>query len=197
MIYRKTISVTVACIMFSSMMLVPQTAKADPVAAVGLPALVPDEDLDKLRGGFVVEGLGVNFGADIRTYVNGELLLQTVLNWSAEGAETVQTAAAGLSPVDISSLENGMVSTGNIRMRVGESPVYLINNGQTALVHETRNGVQNMLINTANGLEAVQQVDATLTLSGYGQFSSDLMADRIGMALDDVASLGAIGALGD
>lgn len=195
--YRQNIFATVACIASSTAMLMPQTAKADPVAAVGLPALVSDEDLDKLRGGFVVNGLGVNFGADIRTYVNGELLLQTVMSLSDEGAHTTQTAAAGLSPVDVSTLENGVLSNGNIRMKVGDTPVYLLNNGQTAIVHETANGVQNMLINTANGFEAVQEVDATLTLSGYENFNSDLMMDRIGSALDDIAGQAGIGALGN
>lgn len=195
--YRQNLFATVACIAFSSALLIPQTAKADPVAAVGLPALVPDEDLDKLRGGFVVSGLGINFGADIRTYVNGDLMLQTVLNWSDEGAHTTQTAAAGLSPVDVSALENGVLSNGNIRMKVGDTPVYLLNNGQTAIVHETANGVQNMLINTANGFEAIQEVDATLTLSGYENFNSDMMMDRIGSALSDIAGQAGIGALGN
>ncbi|GAA0486629.1 hypothetical protein GCM10009096_31790 [Parasphingorhabdus litoris] len=195
--YRYRYFATVACIASFTAMLMPQTAKANPVAAVDLPALVSDEDLDKLRGGFVVNGLGVNFGADIRTYVNGELLLQTVLNLNDDGAHTTQTAAAGLSPVDVSSLQNGVLSTGNIRMKVGDTPVYLLNNGQTAIVHETSNGVQNMLINTASGFEAVQEVDATLNLSGYENFNSELMMDRIGSALDSLAGQAGIGALGN
>ncbi len=196
--YRHRYFATVACIASFTAMLMPQIAKADPtVTAVDLPALVSDEELDKLRGGFVVSGLGINFGADIRTYVNGELLLQTVLNLNDEGAHTTQTAAAGLSPVDVSALENGVLSNGNIRMKVGDTPVYLLNNGQTAIVHETTNGVQNMLINTANGFEAVQEVDATLSLSGYENFNSNLMMDRLGSALDDVAGHAAIGALGN
>ena len=40
-------------------------AQADPPAAADLPVLVTDEDLDKLRGGFVYSGLNINFGADI------------------------------------------------------------------------------------------------------------------------------------
>ncbi len=197
MTYRQKFFATVACIASSTAMLLPQTANAEPAAAVGLPALVPDEDLDKLRGGFVVNGLGVNFGADIRTYVNGELLLQTVLTMNDDGAHTSQTAAAGLSPVDVSTLENGILSNGSIRMKVGDTPVYLLNNGQTAIAHETANGVQNMLINTASGFDAVQEVDATLSLSGYESFNSDLMMDRIGNALNDVVGQAGIGALGN
>lgn len=197
MSYQRKFFTSVACIASCTAMLLPQTAKADPVVAVDLPALVSDKDLDKLRGGFLVSGLDINFGADIRTYVNGDLLLHTVLNWSDEGAETVQTVAAGLSPVDAAALENGVLSNGNIRMKVGDTPVYLINGGQTAIVHETGNGVQNMLINTANGFNSIQEVDATLNLSGYENFNANMMMDRISSAIDDVAGQAAIGALGN
>lgn len=172
-------------------------AHAEHNDAEDLAILLPAEELGELRGGFVVSGMTVNFGADIRTYVDGELLLQTVLNWGPDGAETVQTAAAGLTPVNVASLENGVLSNGNIRMRVGDTPVYLINDGQTAIVHETTNGVQNMLVNTAVGLEAVQEVDASLTLSGYEDFNADLLMDRLGSSLNDLAGQAGIGALGN
>lgn len=175
----------------------PQAAKAEQqVAAANLPVLVTDEDLDKLRGGFVWSGLEVNFGADIRTYVNGELALHTILNWTDDGSETIQTAAAGLIQVDAAALEGGILSTGNIRMKVGDTPVYLLNGGRTAISHDTVNGVQNLLINTARGFESVQEVDATLDLSGYQSFSSDLMFDRLSSALEDAAAEAGIGALG-
>ncbi|MGI9362804.1 MAG: hypothetical protein ACR2O7_14785 [Parasphingorhabdus sp.] len=176
---------------------IPQTAKAEPVVTVDLPELVSDAEMDKLRGGFAVSGMDVNFGANIRTYVNGDLVLQTVLNWGEDGAETTQTAAPGLSAVDASALQNGVFSNGNIRMKVGDTPVYLLNGGQTAVVHETSNGVRNMLINTASGFESVQEVDATLNLSGYEAFSTDMMMDRMTSALDDVMGQAGIGALGN
>lgn len=176
-------------------MICPQAAQAAPPAAADLPALVPDEDLDKLRGGFVWSGLDINFGADIRTYVDGNLLLHTVLNWTDNGAETVQTAAPGLTAADADSLQNGVLANGNIRMKVGESPVFLINNGQTAIQHDTSGGIRNMLINTANGLNSVQEVEARLDLSGYEGFNASMTLDRIKGALDVASDQAAIGAL--
>ena len=195
--FAKLTYMTVAAGMIAGSALIPQAARAEPVVMADLPELLSDAEMDKLRGGFVVSGLDVNFGANIRTYVNGELMLQTVLNWGEEGAQTVQTAAPGLSAVYASALQNGVFSNGNIRMKVGDTPVYLLNDGQTALVHETSNGVRNMLINTANGFESVQEVDATLNLSGYGAFSSDMMMDRMTSALDDMMGQAGIGALGN
>ncbi len=190
-------SFRVAIVALCAGALIAPPAQAEGSEADDLAILLPAEELEELRGGFVVSGMTVHFGADIRTYVDGELLLQTVLNLGPDGAETVQTAAAGLTPVDVASLENGVLSNGNIRMRVGDTPVYLINDGQTAIVHETANGVQNMLVNTAVGLEAVQEVDASLTLSGYEDFSTDLLMDRLGSSLNDLASQAGIGALGN
>lgn len=182
---------------FAAGLLVGHPAHAENQEARDVAILLPAEDLDQLRGGFVVSGMTVNFGADIRTYVDGELLLHTVLNWGPDGAETVQNAAPGLTPVDVASLEGGILSNGNIRMQVGDTPVYLINDGQTAIAHETANGVQNMLVNTAIGLDAVQEVDANLTLSGYEEFNSDLLMDRLGSSLNDLAGQAGIGALGN
>ena len=174
----------------------PVAVQAQSAAATDLPILVSEDELDELRGGFAWSGLDINFGADIRTYVDGNLVLQTVLNWTDNGAETMQIAADGLTPAAASQLQNGILSNGNIRMKVGESPVYLLNVGRTAISHQTGSGVQNMLINTAIGLNSVQEVNATIDLGGYQDFSSTLMRDRLGNALDDVAGQAAIGALG-
>ena len=175
----------------------PQTANAAPQPqAVDLPVLVEDQDLDKLRGGFVWSGLDINFGADIRTYVNGELMLQTILNWTDNGAEVIQTASAGLSPVDASGLQDGIFSNGSIRMKLGDSRAYLLNGGRTLIGHETANGVQNMLINTARGLDSVQDVNATINLGGYQDFRSDLLRDRITNNVNDLVGQASIGALG-
>ena len=174
----------------------PVAVQAQSAAATDLPILVSEDELDELRGGFAWSGLDINFGADIRTYVDGNLVLQTVLNWTDNGAETMQIAADGLTPAAASQLQNGILSNGNIRMKVSESPVYLLNDGRTAISHQTGSGVQNMLINTAIGLNSVQEVNATIDLGGYQDFSSTLMRGRLGSALDDVAGQAAIGALG-
>ncbi len=174
----------------------PVAVQAQSAAATDLPILVSEDELDELRGGFAWSGLDINFGADIRTYVDGNLVLQTVLNWTDNGAEIMQIAADGLTPAAASQLQNGILSNGNIRMKVSESPVYLLNDGRTAISHQTGSGVQNMLINTAIGLNSVQEVNATIDLGGYQDFSSTLMRDRLGNALDDVAGQAAIGALG-
>ena len=81
-------------------------------------------------------------------------------------------------------------------MKLGDSPAYLLNGGRTLIGHETANGVQNMLINTALGLESVQDVNATIDLGGYQDFRSDLLRDRITNNVNDLVGQASIGALG-
>ena len=175
----------------------PQAAIAGPKPdVVDLPVLVPEHDLDKLRGGFVWSGLDINFGAEIRTYINGELVLQTILNWTDHGPKTIQTASAGLNPVDTAGLQDNILSNGNIRVKLGDSPFYLLNGGRTLIGHETVDGVKNVLINTANGLDSIQEVNATIDLGGYHDFRSDLLRDRIINNVNDLVGQASIGALG-
>ena len=175
----------------------PQAAKADPKPeAVDLPVLVNDHDLDRLRGGFVWSGLDINFGADIRTYVNGELMLQTILNWTDSGPKTTQTASAGLNPVDTTGLQDNILASGSIRVKLGDSPVYLLNGGRTLIGHETADGLKNVLINTASGFDSIQEVNATIDLGGYHDFRSDLLRDRIINNVNDLVGQASIGALG-
>lgn len=195
--HRSRLLVSATCLAMGAGMFTSTSANAEAPADEDLATIVSEEDLGELRGGFTVMGMGITFGADIRTYVDGELMLETVLNWSADGADTVQTAALGLTPVDVTALENGILSNGSIQMKVGEAPVFLLNDGQTAISHDTTSGVQNTLINTATGLNAVQEVEASLSLSGYESFNADLMADRLGSALDSLVGQAGIGALGN
>ncbi len=195
--HRSRLLVSATCLAMGAGMFTSTSANAEAPADEDLATIVSEEDLGELRGGFTVMGMGITFGADIRTYVDGELMLETVLNWSADGADTVQTAAPGLTSVDVTALENGILSNGSIQMKVGEAPVFLLNDGQTAISHDTTSGVQNTLINTATGLNAVQEVEASLSLSGYESFNADLMADRLGSALDSLVGQAGIGALGN
>ncbi len=195
--HRSRLFVSATCLAMGAGMFTSTSANAEVPADEDLATIVSEEDLGELRGGFTVMGMGITFGADIRTYVDGELMLETVLNWSADGADTVQTAAPSLTPVDVTALENGILSNGSIQMKVGEAPVFLLNDGQTAISHDTTSGVQNTLINTATGLNAVQEVEASLSLSGYESFNADLMADRLGNALDSLVGQAGVGALGN
>ncbi|HEY4078778.1 MAG TPA: SPOR domain-containing protein [Rhizomicrobium sp.] len=60
--------------------------------------MVSNDDLADMRGGFfTAAGAQFDFGASIRTMVNGQLALQTNLQWTPTGVATQQLAGLGSS----------------------------------------------------------------------------------------------------
>lgn len=154
---------------------------------------VSDALLDRQRGGFLIHGMTVNLGADIRTYINGALMLGTTVNWTNAGIVKQQFVGAGLSPAESSSLNASALANGQISMAVGGTPAFSANEGQTMLIHRVENGLQNILINSASNQTITQHVDATLELGGYAAFHDSVMSARVADSLDAAIGASTIG----
>jgi hypothetical protein len=152
-------------------------------------AIVPDDDLDEQRGGFVWNGVQVSLGANIKTYLNGELALQTTLNWNADGYVATQYVSGALTPLALANIQPGVRLPNNVPNLIANGSAFLANEGQTLIIQRTDGSLTNMLINTANNISAQQQIDATIDLSGMQAFQSNLASDMFANALGD--SLGA------
>jgi hypothetical protein len=165
-------------------------------AADGLADAAPlaDEELARQRGGFAWEGMEISFGADIRSYVNDELALRTIISWTPEGSSIERFVSPSLTAVDAAQIQGGILTSGGIRMRIGDEAVFLANNGQTALV-QNGESIQNMMFNTASNVTLAQQVDATLDVSGYAGFRDILAMSQLGGAIGAAVGAGALGAL--
>jgi hypothetical protein len=145
-----------------------------------------DEELAGQRGGFTWNGIKIGLGADLRTYLNGELVLHTILSWTADGAQTQQLVSGNLTPADAAQLQAGILSSGGISMRVGNQSVFLANQGQTAILHRTDGALQSVLINRASNIEARQEIDAVLDLDNFGQFQQDIINTRVMDGINDM-----------
>jgi len=158
--------------------------------------IVPDPELAHDRGGFSWQGVEIGLGAEIRTYLDGALVLQTNISWTATGATTTQLVSGALAPADAAQLQAGLLANSGISMRGGDQSVFLANGGQTALYQRTDGAIQNVLINRASNISARQEVDATLDLHNFGQFQQQTSQSRIGDAIGDALNLGTLGAIG-
>ncbi len=158
---------------------------------------ITDAELDQQRGGFAFAGMEIKLGADIRTFLNSELVLHTVITMDDNGYSRVQTVGAGLTLADADALRNSALSNGAIRMNIGDNQVFLANQGQTAIIHGNDQGaLQNILVNTASNITASQDVTATLDLSGYDGFAATVTADQLGRSVGDDVTRSISGAFG-
>jgi hypothetical protein len=163
-----------------------ESAGLDPTEDIYAAAsTVGNAELDELRGGFRVAGMDVSLGADIRTYLNGELVLHTLVDWSDVGRTQTQFVSDVLTPSAARLVQASALGGGELSMTIGGSTVFLANDGKTAFAHRTEDGLQNVLINTADNQNITQTVDATVTLGGYESFNSDLISNRLA---DNIAS---------
>jgi hypothetical protein len=161
----------------------PQTASSTDELA-GVPS-VPDQELAGYRGGFVWEGVEIGLGAEIRTFLNGQLVLQTNITWTPAGAQATRFVSGALTPVDAAQLEAGILSTDGFTMIVGDESVFLANVGQTVFVQGTNGSIQNILINRASNITAREEIDATLDLQNFGQFQQQQLESHVGMSTGD------------
>ena len=159
-------------------------------------AIVSDTELSDQRGGFAFAGMDIKLGADIRTFLENELVLHTVITIDGNGYNRVQTVSGALTLADADTIRNNILSNGSITMNVGNSQVFLANEGRTAIIHGSEGALQNILINTASNIIASQEVTATLDLGGYDGFAATITADQLGRSMGDDITRSITGAFG-
>lgn len=140
-----------------------------------------DAELGLLRGGYLTAGGVVfDFGAVVRTYVDGRLALESRLTWTGAGALTEHhaidggpiTAIDNLGAVDLSGLDGreGLLLTGT--------------DGTTALIHDFGGGrIQNLVINSADGRDLRQEIEINLALPQLDVMQSAGEINRLGAAI--------------
>lgn len=148
-----------------------QTAAAPPKEADAAPwgAMSADE-LARVRGGYLsAGGLVFDFGAVVRTYVDGGLVMETTLNWTPQGAQ----ALSGSVAPSVTDLAGG-----------GTTVLHALGPSQLA----------NVVLNTASNRDIRQDTDITLTLPGFASTQRDLQLHGLNAAfLDQMAATFRIG----
>lgn len=180
--YRVPIAVALAFAPIAPAGAEERVGQADSQIAAPLPHMtaMTDAEMAAAHGGFDWGGMNITFGADVQTYLNGQLALQTVVNWTANGA-TTQTIAG--SQVMLATMGMAGDAGGIAIPSLSSSAVYLANAGRTALIQNTNGALQNVLVNAMANLNAVQQTNATVTLGNYTAFAAALHTGALNAAL--------------
>lgn len=153
---------------------------------------VADSELEGLRGGFRWEGLDIQLGAELRSYISDSLVVQTNISWTTTHADVQRHIAEGLTPLSSSQLQ-GILGSSGLTGGLGMGSAFLTNNGQTAFIQRGDVALQNIILNTASNVAIRQELDAQLDITNFGPFQSGLISDRIGAALGAMIGLGGIG----
>lgn len=160
----------------------PQPAGAQQV----LGSRIDDAELADLRGGFLVAaGVTLDFGAVVRTYVDGRLALESRLTWTETGAVTGQTLGSVPGAIDLAAaLDQALAGGLDIdALRGGQGILLSDADGATALVQNLQGGVQNLIVNNADGRDLRQEIEITLTLPDLDTMQRDYSVERLGAAI--------------
>jgi hypothetical protein len=149
---------------------------AMPAAAETSPPLevVDDSVLADQRGGFDLAGMNVSFGAQLSTYLNGQLAMQTTLEWN----NTASSVTTGAQTADATKAMSTALAGASFVASPGDATT-IANGGQTVLLQRTSGGLQNIILNSANGVVARQDIDATLNIKGYAPFQAGIVSGQM------------------
>ncbi|MBN9319890.1 MAG: hypothetical protein BGN86_10515 [Caulobacterales bacterium 68-7] len=153
---------------------------------------VSEAALDDMRGGFNLNGLNIGFGVDLRSFVDGALVMESRLTMDPQqaGATVQNVASQMLTPqalADIGARVNAGLSGAGMSFGAATP------DGITVLHHLGDGQLSNVLINTADNRDLRQEIAITLTLPGFGDTQAGMEAARLGQDLASQTNIFAAG----
>lgn len=143
-------------------------------------------ELSDLRGGFNVGGLEMAIGANIRTFVDGALVLESVARVSPSGLVSEMVSSTASPPgggvtfnfgrdtdVSLQDVAPANVDLGGL---AGDSGVAINDsNGFSAALHRiTQNQILGIIVNTADGRSLRQELNVEVTVQNFGSFQQSI-----------------------
>ncbi|MGP1397140.1 MAG: hypothetical protein ACTS3R_16660 [Inquilinaceae bacterium] len=166
---------------------------AEPYAAFEPLAI---DEMENLRGGFVtVFGATVAFGAEVRTLVDGNLVLQTTLNQTPTGLVHNETYSPGAVQPGTTVIQfgGGNPSLSSVAPNLSafdgtEGLILTDASGVTTTLYQlgtSGSGIVSGIANTASGRDVEQHVNVTVTLSDFGVFADNMRLETIRMGIEN------------
>ena len=150
---------------------------------------VADAQLAEQRAGFSWQGLNVNFGAEMRSYIGDQLVVRTNVNWATEGGDVQRTISSTLASATAADLRAVAAASSLPALDAQQRVVVQGNGGQTTFLQRTDGVIQNILLNTASNVDLRQNVDLKLDIANFTPFLSGILASRVGSALSNMSGL--------
>lgn len=151
-------------------------AEAQPFDAI--PTVSPDV-LATQRGGLRVGGLDMEFAANVRTLVNGALVLETITSLTPGGTTSTQASMPGtvMAPQALSFVSGqgnaqSNALPANLSGLAGQTGVVIEDpTGVTAALHNvTREQILGVIFTSASDQQIRQEINVEVTVSNFGQF---------------------------
>lgn len=144
-------------------------------------AVISDNELGGIRGGFRVGGLDINIGAIVRTFIDGRLALQSQLTVANNGSfkNTITSPASLGIPGAIVISKNGAgpslqaVTPKGVNLNGLEGSEGIVINdsrGFTAVLQNiSKDRILNTIVNQSSGRKIQHKVDVDVTIKNFSQ----------------------------
>lgn len=158
-------------------------------------------ELEAQRGGFSFAGLNFEFGANIRSFIDNRLVLESIITITQEG--TIQHQAVSLpdnmpdttrgtnvAPQPGSGTPQSVITNAppNVDLSgLGNALGVSVNDhkGFTAALHEaTRQRITSTLVNTANHRDLRQELEVRVNVENFRQFHQNVRQSLLNNRLD-------------
>jgi hypothetical protein len=151
------------------LLLAPRPAQTQEAVLDGL-TLLPAEELATFRAGLLLAGgIAFEFGAIVRTTVDGRAALETRLTWTPDGVVVEDMSAFPDAPIP---------EFHGFGLTITDAT------GTTLVGHRLLDGgLQGFIINTGDNRNIRQDLNVTLTLPGFDAIQRDMLTDRLGFRI--------------
>jgi hypothetical protein len=139
-------------------------------------APLSDEELSSERGGFLTaNGVDLDFCANVQTLVNGQLALQTVVQWSSSGATVRQTSGTGANLVTIPSSQlTGLFGSNSAGVAVSGVQITSPSGSIEVAANVAGGQLQNLVANSASNQSISQNTAITLAVYNFANWQQQL-----------------------
>ncbi|MDE2462504.1 MAG: hypothetical protein KGO02_02135, partial [Alphaproteobacteria bacterium] len=155
---------------------------------------VSDDQLAGSRGGFMVEGVDINFGAIVKTVVNGAVVLETQLTATNGALVAVQSGPAttsstpipGSPQINVRVVNNTVVAEGTLvpgqnGPSTYTSGVVITSPGGSSAAVSTfdPSRIVNVVSSNDSNQNITQQMEINVTLSNYSALKSQIQLSQL------------------